>query len=60
MESTAISTQQGLTLFIDRWDDTGAWLSIQTPYGGTHCTLTADEAKRVVVALQAALEKVAA
>lgn len=56
-ESTLIKGQDNVNVFVDEYDEGGIWLSIQTRFGGAHCTLTAENAKAMIVALQAALKE---
>ena len=55
-ESTLIKADEA-SVFIDEWDDGGAWLSIQTRCGGAHCTIPADQIPAMIAALQTILSK---
>jgi len=63
MESTLIKGNDDVSIFVDEWeaeDNTkGIWLSIQTRFGGAHCTFNAEQAREMIVALQAALGETA-
>lgn len=54
-ESTLIKAEERTNVFVDEWDDGGIWLSIQTPHGGAHCTITKENALAMIVAIKAAL-----
>jgi hypothetical protein len=59
MESTAIQANNGITVFVDGWDDAAVWLSIQTQNGSAHCTIERKQAQALIVALQAAIGETA-
>ena len=42
-------------VFVDKYDDGEVWLSIQISGGGANCTLTLEQAKQVIAALQAVI-----
>lgn len=56
------TTEAYQSVFIDRYDDGELWLSIQVAGGGAHCTLTFEQARQMVEAINRVLatEKVAA
>lgn len=54
-ESTLIKAESNTNVFVDAWEDNGIWLSIQTPHGGAHCTITEENARAMIEALKAAI-----
>lgn len=59
-ESTRIkgnAAGNAANVFVDEWDDGGAWLSIQTRSGGAHCTIPAEQIPVMIAALQALVKK---
>lgn len=52
-ESTLIPATNA-NVFVDKWDDGGIWLSIQTNQGGAHCVIPENQIAAMIVALQAA------
>lgn len=60
---TQIKTTEAYeSVFIDKFDDNELWLSIQVNGGGARCTLTFEQARQMVEAINRVLatEKVAA
>ena len=51
-----IRTEDGVRLSIDKWDDGGAWISMQVRGASANAVLTRAEAQRVFNALQSILE----
>lgn len=43
-------------LFIDTYEDAGVWLSLSVRGGSAYCSLTIEEAEKVVNALQRVIE----
>jgi hypothetical protein len=43
------------TVFVDKYDDGEVWLSIQISGGGANCTMTFEQAKQMIAALQAVI-----
>ena len=56
------TTEAYQTVFIDKYDDGEMWLSIQVNGGSARCTLTFDQAREMIAAMNRVLatEKVAA
>jgi hypothetical protein len=44
-------------IHVDEWNDGEVWLSMRNDYGGTHTTLTREEAEKMIKGLQAILAK---
>jgi hypothetical protein len=45
-------------VFVDKYDDDELWLSIQINGGGANCTLTFEQAKQMIAALQTVIDGV--
>ena len=43
-------------MFVDKYDDGEVWISIGVSGGGANCTITFDQAKQMIAALQAILD----
>lgn len=56
-ESTLIKGESNCNLFVDQWEEEGVWLSIQTPHGGAHCVIPADQIDAMIEALKAATKE---
>ena len=54
---TRIETADGFerVVFVDKYDDNEMWLSIQVSGGGVNCTLTFDQARKMVEAINRVL-----
>jgi hypothetical protein len=54
---TRIETADGFerVVFVDKYDDNEMWLSIQVSGGGANCTLTFDQARKMVEAINRVL-----
>ena len=59
MESTLIKGNDDVSIFVDEWEGEdnakGVWLSIQTRFGGAHCTFNVEQAREMIAALKAVL-----
>lgn len=53
-ESTLIPAEEA-TVFVDKWEDGGAWLSIQTRCGGAHCVIPVAQIPAMIKALKEAM-----
>jgi hypothetical protein len=49
------TTEAYQSVFIDKYDDNEMWLSIQVSGGGANCTLTFDQARKMVEAINRVL-----
>jgi hypothetical protein len=57
LEIAPIKTNEDTrVIYIDRYDDEFAWLSIQVSGGGASVTMTLDQAKRVIAGLTTVVE----
>ena len=56
IESTLIPAINA-NVFVDKWDDGGVWLSIQTNQGGAHCVIKPENIPAMIEALQAVLKE---
>lgn len=43
-------------VFVDKYDDGEMWLSIQVSGGGANCTLTFEQAKQMIEAMQSVID----
>jgi hypothetical protein len=50
------TTERGECVFIDKFDDNELWLSVQISGGGARCTLTYEQAREMVAAINRVLE----
>jgi hypothetical protein len=57
---TYVKTADGVTVSISEWDDGGAWINLVHRHGSAYTGLTRDEAKQLLVGLQAIFDKGAA
>lgn len=55
-DSVMITGDEHSRVFIDKMDDK-LWLSIHTRFGGAHCEVSMDEAKKMLAALQEFLKE---
>ena len=46
-----------VTVAVDSFDDDNLWLSICGNYGGSHCVISFEEAKKMVEALKRIMEQ---
>lgn len=54
---TNIRTADGLAINISEWDEGGAWINLVHRHGSTYSSLTRAEAQKLLVGLQAILDK---
>jgi hypothetical protein len=54
---TIISTEAGVRVSVNEWDDGGAWLHLSMRNGTVYAALTKDEAQQLLAGLQAILAK---
>jgi hypothetical protein len=62
LQARITTTEAYQSVFVDKYDDGEMWLSVQTAGGGAHCTLTFEQAREMIAAMNRVLatEKVAA
>ena len=53
---TPITTEDGVKVSVDSWDDGGAWLHLSMRHGTASAVLTRAEAQQLVAGLLAVLE----
>lgn len=53
---TTLSTKSNRRIFIDSWDDNGVWFGLREGSASMSVTLTNEEAKALIEALQKAME----
>ena len=58
-ESILINAQNNAIIFTDAYDKGLVWLSIQTPSGSMHCTMTHKTAQELVEALRTTMQETA-
>ena len=46
------TTERGECVIVDKFDDNEVWLSLQIGGGSARCTLTYDQAREMIAALQ--------
>ena len=46
------TTERGECVFVDKFDDNEVWLSMQISGASARCTLTYDQAREMIAALQ--------
>ena len=54
---TTIYLQDGERIYVDEWDNGGAWISLQVSGARAYTALTRDEAQQLLAGLQAILAK---
>ena len=54
---TSISTEAGVRVSVNEWDDGGVWLHLSMRSGSAYTALTKDEAQQLLAGLQAILSK---
>ena len=59
VESILIKAQNNAIIFTDAYDKGLVWLSIQTPSGSMHCTMTHKTAQELIDALKVTMEQMA-
>lgn len=57
IESTLIKATNA-NVFVDKYDEDGVWLSVQTMQGGAHCVIAPEQVKEMIAALQAVLDDI--
>jgi hypothetical protein len=50
------TTEFGECVFVDKFDDNELWLSVSVRGGGARCTLTYEQAREMVAAINRVLE----
>ena len=50
------TTERHNVVFVDKFDDGEVWLSIQVAGGRAHCTMTHEQAREMIAALNRVLE----
>ena len=58
-EAIMIKAKDDAILFADAFDKDRVWLSIQTPSGSMHCTMTHKTAQELIDALKVTMEQMA-
>jgi len=54
---TIISTEAGVRVSVNEWDDGGVWLHLSLKSGTAYTVLTKDEAQQLLAGLQTILAK---
>jgi len=55
LQTRITTTEAYQSVFIDKYDDGEMWLSIQLAGGGAHCTLTFEQAREMIAAMNRVL-----